>query len=78
MVIGIRPLPSIPVGSPSTLKRGIIGSWHKVSAKHLSAYLDEMTFRFTYRVDGKPLWHTPLTPFKGSNTKSPFIFLAQR
>jgi len=26
----------------SLLKRGIIGSWHKVSAKHLAAYLDEI------------------------------------
>lgn len=33
----------------SLLKRGIIGSWHKVSAKHLPAYLDEMTFRFNNR-----------------------------
>jgi transposase-like protein len=33
----------------SLLKRGIIGSWHKVSAKHLPAYLDEMTFRFNRR-----------------------------
>jgi len=33
----------------SLLTRGIIGSWHKVSAKHLSAYLDEMTFRFNNR-----------------------------
>ncbi len=33
----------------SLLKRGIIGSWHKVSAKHLAAYLDEMTFRFNNR-----------------------------
>jgi transposase-like protein len=33
----------------SLLKRGIIGSWHKVSAKHLSAYLEEMTFRFNRR-----------------------------
>ena len=33
----------------SLLKRGIIGSWHKVSAKHLEAYLDEMTFRFNNR-----------------------------
>lgn len=33
----------------SLLKRGIIGTWHKVSAKHLAAYLDEMTFRFNRR-----------------------------
>jgi hypothetical protein len=29
-----------------SLKRGITGSWHKVSAKHLPAYFDEMSFRF--------------------------------
>ena len=33
----------------SLLKRDIVGSWHKVSAKHLAAYLDEMTFRFNNR-----------------------------
>jgi len=33
----------------SLLKRGIVGSWHKVSAKHLPAYLNEMTFRFNRR-----------------------------
>jgi len=33
----------------SLLKRGIIGTWHKVSAKHLQAYLDEMCFRFDNR-----------------------------
>lgn len=33
----------------SLLKRGIIGSWHKVSAKHLPAYLAEMEFRFNRR-----------------------------
>jgi transposase-like protein len=33
----------------SLFKRGIIGSWHKISAKHLPAYLNEMTFRFNRR-----------------------------
>ncbi len=33
----------------SLLKRGIMGTWHKVSAKHLPAYLDEMVFRFNNR-----------------------------
>lgn len=45
---------------------------------HVRFLTDEMVFRFTYRVDGEPLWHTALTPFKGSNTKSPFVVLAQR
>jgi transposase-like protein len=33
----------------SLFKRGIVGSWHKVSAKHLSRYLAEMEFRFNRR-----------------------------
>jgi transposase-like protein len=33
----------------SLLKRGIVGTWHKISAKHLPAYLDEMCFRFNNR-----------------------------
>jgi transposase-like protein len=33
----------------SLLKRGIMGSWHHISAKHLAAYLEEMTFRFNRR-----------------------------
>ena len=33
----------------SLLKRGIVGSWHHVSVKHLQRYLDEMSFRFSER-----------------------------
>jgi transposase-like protein len=33
----------------SLLKRGIVGTWHNISVKHLQAYLDEMTFRFNRR-----------------------------
>lgn len=33
----------------SLLKRGIVGSWHKVSVKHLQRYLDEVSFRFSQR-----------------------------
>lgn len=33
----------------SLLKRGIMGSWHRVSAKHLQAYCEEMAFRFNRR-----------------------------
>jgi transposase-like protein len=33
----------------SLFKRGLRGSWHKLSAKHLQAYLEEMSFRFNRR-----------------------------
>ena len=33
----------------SLFKRGIVGSYHQLSVKHLPAYLDEMEFRFNGR-----------------------------
>ena len=30
----------------SLLKRGVMGTWHRISAKHLQAYCNEMCFRF--------------------------------
>jgi plasmid stabilization system protein ParE len=51
----IRILASFPFIGPtvesafSLLKRGIVGTWHRLSAKHLQAYLDEMTWRFDNR-----------------------------
>jgi len=55
----------------SLLKRGIIGTWHQVSAKHLPAYLNEMAFRFNRRKDSdlfvdtlKHMVTTPTLTFK--------------
>jgi len=33
----------------SLFKRGIVGAWHRVSTKHLTAYLQEMAWRFNNR-----------------------------
>lgn len=48
------------------------------SSMHVAFTTDEQAFRVTWRVDGKPAWISALTPFKGSNTQSPFISLATR
>ncbi len=45
---------------------------------HVRFLNDEQTFRITYRVDGQPSWTSALTPYKGSNTLSPFVVLATR
>lgn len=37
----------------SLFKRSIVGAYHQVSAKHLSAYLDEFEFRFNRRNSAK-------------------------
>lgn len=39
---------------------------------------DETVFRFALRVDGKPLWASPITPYNGGSTRSPFVSLAAR
>jgi len=33
----------------SLLKHGMVGTQHRISSKHLPAYLDEMTLRFNRR-----------------------------
>jgi len=46
---------------------------------HLRFLYDESTFRFVYRVDGAPIWKSPLIPFKGAaNTQSPYVTLQTR
>jgi transposase-like protein len=51
----------------SPLKRGIVGTWHRVSAKHLSAYLDEMCFRFNNRKNDFLFRDTMLKLINSSN-----------
>ena len=43
---------------------------------HVEFKTDQSCFRFVYRVDGEPYWHTTLTPKSGGNAVSPFVMLA--
>ena len=45
---------------------------------HIRFDYNETAFRFVFRFDGQPAWKSALTPFKGSNTLSPFVALAAR
>lgn len=54
------------------------GGFKADTSVHVRFLYDEMAFRFTYRVDGQPLWNSTLTPHKGSNTQSPFVTLETR
>jgi HK97 family phage major capsid protein len=54
------------------------GGAQMATSMHVAFDTDEMRFRITYRVDGKPMWTKDLTPFKGTITKSPFVALAAR
>jgi len=51
------------------------GGVQAASSIHVQFLNDETTFRFVYRVDGAPAWKSAVTPFKGSNTVSPFVGL---
>lgn len=54
------------------------GGLQSDSSAHVRFINNEQTFRFIYRVDGRPLWNSALTPAKGSATLSPFVALATR
>lgn len=45
---------------------------------HIRFDYGETAYRWTMWADGQPWWSSALTPFKGSNTQSPFITLAAR
>jgi HK97 family phage major capsid protein len=45
---------------------------------HVRFLYGEPTYRFMLRIDGQPAWSSALTPYKGSNTLSPFVALATR
>ncbi len=54
------------------------GGIKTASSVHVRFLFDEMVFKFTYRVDGQPIWNTTLTSYKGSATKSWAVVLATR
>jgi len=54
------------------------GGVQTASSIHLRFDYAETAFRTMTAIDGQPWLQSALTPFKGSNTLSPFISLATR
>jgi HK97 family phage major capsid protein len=54
------------------------GQMQNATSIHVKFVNDETAFRFVYRLDGQPMWNSALTPYKGSDTLSPFVTLAER
>ncbi len=54
------------------------GALETAESIHVRFLYGENTFRFTYRINGAPAWKTALTPYKGTNTQSPFLSLDVR
>lgn len=57
------------------IRKGGIAS---AASMHVAFLTDEMAFRWVMRANGRPKPLAALTPFKGSNTTSPFVALATR
>lgn len=62
--------------SPSQYAMITKGGIQAATSIHVQFLTDETAFRFVYRVDGAPYWDSPVTPFKGTDTISPFVALA--
>lgn len=84
--------PVVPIEQCSaigTVGDVIFADWHEyviiekggisqASSIHVLFLTDEMTYRWTLRTNGQPRRNNVITPFKGSNTVSPFVTLAAR
>lgn len=51
------------------------GGVNTASSIHLKFDFNQTAFRWTYRVDGRPIWKSVLTSYKGSLSLSPFVML---
>lgn len=54
------------------------GSIKSAVSMHVKFLTDEMAYRWTLRIDGTPIPNSATTPFKGTQTLSPFVKLAAR
>jgi HK97 family phage major capsid protein len=54
------------------------GSITPAVSLHVQFVADQVVLRFTWYVDGRTTFATPITPYNGSQTRSPFITLGTR
>lgn len=52
------------------------GGMEAQNSMHLYFDSDQQAFRVTFRLDAQPWWASALTPYKGTNTQSPFVILS--
>ena len=58
---------------------GSKGGLQAATSIHVAFTSDQTAFRFIYRTNGEPIWHSPVTPYKGTaDTISPYVTLATR
>ena len=58
---------------------GIVkGGIQAAQSIHLEFLSDQTIFRYVFRVDGQPMWSDSLTPYKGSDSISPYVVIEAR
>lgn len=62
----------------SQYRRITKGGMDAQTSMHVRFDYGEQAFRFTLRMGGKPKWTKPITPYKGTTERSPFVTLATR
>lgn len=45
---------------------------------HVRFLYDEQAFKWTFRIDGQPMWSAPLEDYNGTTKRSPFVTLKSR
>lgn len=68
----------IMLADPSQILMIDKGGMQTATSVHVQFLTDETAFRSVYRTDAQSVWNAPLTPFKGTNTLSPFVVLETR
>lgn len=54
------------------------GELRSAESMHVRFIYDEMTFKWSYDLNGQSIVKQPITPYKGTNTLSPFVTTAVR
>lgn len=64
--------------APSQYQLAEKGGAQIATSLHFKFDTDQLTLRVTYRADGKPMWNTTVTPFKGTSARGFFSTLNVR
>jgi len=54
------------------------GGVQELASQHVEFLREQIALKFTFRIDGRPMYGAPTTPKNGNNTQSDFIGLAVR
>ena len=54
------------------------GGMQFAQSAHIAFTTDELCFRATWRIDAQPMWSAAMSPYRGSDTTSPYVCVETR